>query len=101
MSKDKKKDGERTLLEYLAVWGDVGGDSLSGDVYLEMRGKNSLLVRGCRRILGYSPEYILLELKKDKIAVNGKRLVCTSFHGGSIGVEGVIESLAFCGEEKE
>lgn len=101
MSKNKKKEDKRTILEYLAVMGDIGGDSLAGDIYLEMRGKNSLLVKGCRRILGYSPETVVLEVKNDKLTVRGKRLVCTSFHSGSVSVEGVILSLGFSGEEEE
>ena len=101
MSKDKKKDERRGFFEYLAVSVDADGDSLLGDVYIEMRGKNSLLVKGCKRIIGYSPEAVVLEIKKDKLRVKGKRLVCTSFHSGSVSVEGVIDSLAFCGEEEE
>ncbi len=101
MSKDRKKDEKRGFFEYLAVRADADGDSIAGDVYIEMRGKNSLLVKGCKRILGYSPEAVMLEIKKDKLRVKGKRLVCTSFHGGSVSVEGVIDSLAFCTEEEE
>lgn len=101
MSKDRKKDEKRGFFEYLAVRVDADGDSIAGDVYIEMRGKNSLLVKGCKRILGYSPEAVELEIKKDKLRVKGKRLVCTSFHGGSVSVEGVIDSLAFCTEEEE
>ena len=101
-NKQDKKTGERrTLLEYLTVTGDVGGDSLAGDIYLEMRGKNSLLVKGCRRILQYSPERIVLEVRKETLTIEGKRLVCTSYHSGSIGIEGVIFSLSFETEEKE
>lgn len=101
MSKDRKKDEKRGFFEYLAVRADADGDSIAGDVYIEMRGKNSLLVKGCKRILGYSPEAVELEIKKDKLRVKGKRLVCTSFHGGSVSIEGVIDSLAFCTEEEE
>ncbi len=101
MSKDRKKDEKRGFFEYLAVRADADGDSIAGDVYIEMRGKNSLLVKGCKRILGYSPEAVELEIKKDKLRVKGKRLVCTSFHSGSVSVEGVIDSLAFCTEEEE
>ncbi len=101
MSKENKKEDKRSFLEYLAVKSDIGGDSLAGDLYMEMRGKNCLLVKGCRRILGYSPETVVLEIKKDKLTVKGKRLVCTSFHSGSVSVEGVILSLAFCAEEEE
>ena len=101
MSKDKKKMERRTLLEYLTVAGDIGGDSLAGDIYLEMRGRNSLLVKGCRRILQYSPVSIVLEVKKDTLTIEGKRLVCTSYHSGGIGIEGVIFSLSFNTEEKK
>ena len=99
--KEKKKEERRSLLEYLSVTGDIGGDSLAGDLYLEMRGRNSLIIKGCRRILAYSPECIILKAKKDTITIKGKRLACTSYHSGSVGIEGAIFSLIFGAEEEE
>ena len=99
MSKENKNKEKRPFLEFLAIKGDICGDSLCGDVYLELRSKNSLLVKGCRRILGYSPGEIVLELKNDKLIINGERLVCTSYHSGGVIVEGAIERLAFDKEE--
>lgn len=101
MNNDKKKEERRTLLECISAMGDIGGDSLAGDLYLEMRGRNSLLIKGCRRILAYSPECIKLKVKKDTLTINGKRLACTSYHSGSVGVEGAIFSLILGAEEEE
>ena len=99
--KEKKKEERRSLLEYLSVTGDISGDSLAGDLYLELRGRNSLLVKGCRRILTYSPECIKLMVRKDTLMINGKRLACTSYHSGSVGIEGTIFSLILGAEEEE
>ena len=101
MSNEKKKEEKRTFLEYLAIKEDINTDIMTGDVYMELRGRNSLLVKGCRRILGYSPDSVVLDLKKDKLTVKGKRLICTSFYNRSVSVEGVIISVAFGGEEEE
>lgn len=100
MSKESKKGEKRTLLEYLSYKCDIGTDSLSGEVYIEMRGQNCIFVKGCRRILGYSPESVLLEIKDNRLSIKGKRLVCTSFHSGSVSVEGLILSVGFGGEEE-
>ena len=101
MSNEKKKEEKRTLFEYLAIKEDINTDTVTGDVYMELRGRNSLLVKGCRRILGYSPELVVLDLKRDKLTVRGKRLVCTSFYNRSVSVEGVITSIVFGTKEEE
>ena len=101
MRKERKKEERRTLLEYLAINGDVGSDALSGDVYMELRGRNCLIVKGCKRILGYSPDSVLLEVKKDILSIKGKRLVCTSYFSGGVSIEGIVRSVSFEGEDEE
>ena len=101
MSKDKKKEDKRSFFEYLAVRGDISGDAFAGDVYLELRGKNSIILKGCRRILAYSPEKIVLKIKEGILSLNGKRLVCTAFHSGGVSVEGDISSIVFGAEVDE
>ena len=70
-------------------------DALMGEVRIEMRGRNTLFVCGCRRIIKYSPKEIIFAVNGYSIAVGGEGLVCTTYHYGSVTVEGKIDSIAF------
>lgn len=100
MSKNQYKSQKRGFLEYLAVKGEISPDSLAGEVRVELRGKNQLFVYGCRRIVTYSPTLISLAVKGDELCVEGERLICTSYYGGAVSIEGVIISVSFRGGEE-
>ena len=97
---NKSKRERRGFLEYLAVKGDLSADGLLGDIHIELRGRNTLYMQGCRRILKYSSEEMVLAAKNLAVSVLGERLVCSSFHGGMICVNGLITSINMT-EEKE
>lgn len=101
MSKSTEKENKRGFIEYLSVKAELPSDVLAGNLRVELRGKNSLYVGGCSRILSYSPSLIVLEVKRDKISIKGKRLICTSYHADAVSIEGVITSVSFDGEEDE
>ena len=42
---------------------------------------------------------MILEVKGDCVSVKGERLVCTSYHAGTVSVEGLICSLCFSERE--
>ena len=90
----------RSLTEWLAVKLDIPAD-LSGDgMRLDMRGRNTLLIHGCRKILDFNPCEVRLVLKDSTLTVKGKRLICTSYLVGAVGIEGFICGITFCdGEE--
>lgn len=100
MSKSREKENKRGLIEYLSVKAELPSDILSGEARIELRGRNCLFVWGCRRILKYSQKHMILEMKGDRVSVRGERLVCTSYHSGTVSVEGLIRSVSF-GEEDE
>ena len=100
MSKKEHKSGKRTLLEYLAVNGELSPDSLAGEARVELRGKNQLFVSGCRRIITYSSTLIVLAVKGDELFVKGERLICTAYHSGAVSIGGAISSVSFSGGEK-
>ena len=56
-------------------------------------GNQSATVRGCRRILFYSPERIRLALGEREIDLCGRGLRCVSFAGGTVCVEGTVEMV--------
>lgn len=63
--------------------------------YIEMRGQYNLRLSGCRKILMYAPERIVLSCRRGTVSVDGKRLVCISYHTGNVEIEGLIEGLYF------
>ena len=104
MSVDRSQKNKRnSLIEFLSVKTSLPSDILSGGFRLEVRGRNSVICFGCRRILKYMPEKIVLASKDFSIGLSGQRLVCTAYHEGAICVEGFIEKIEFDpdGEEGE
>lgn len=96
----QKNEKERiSLSEKLNRHLDITPDVLPYGSLIELRGRNSLSVTGCGKILAYTPEQIRVALKKDELLVSGKRLLCTSFRKGEIGIDGVIDSIGFCKRE--
>lgn len=90
----------RPLPEWLAVRLDIPPDLFTGGMRLEMRGRQSLTVHGCRRILAYGPECMRLALKDATLTVRGSRLICTSYLGGAVGIDGQVDALCFLEEEE-
>lgn len=75
-----------------------------GGCMIEMRGRNTLTVGGCRRILTYSKEEISLLTKDGVLSVTGRDLTCISYFATDVGIEGDIAALRFsdstCEEEE-
>ena len=100
---DNKRSGrkKRPFAEWLAVERDMPPELLSGGCFIEIRGRNSVVIRGCRRILVYSDTRVVLKLRRDIVAVRGKRLTCISYLAGAVSVEGFIDGVDFIrGEDK-
>ncbi len=90
---------QRTPAEWMAVHLDFPPDVWSGGMRVELRGRNALTVHGCRKILSYNPEEIRLTMKGCTLSVRGKRLVCSSYLAGAVGIDGRVDDLSFEGEE--
>ena len=105
MNPNKRKNGgdsspeRRPLGEWLAVKLDMPADALDGGIRLDMRGRNSLVVHGCTKILNFTPCEISLLLGDSLLTVGGERLICTSYLAGAVGIEGCICSIRFCDGE--
>ncbi len=91
------KSDRRRFSEWLAVRLDVPAD-MTDDLRLHLRGRHTLTVHGCTRILDFSPALIRLALADGTLTVAGERLICTSYLAGAVGIEGTITALSF-GEE--
>ena len=101
MAEDRARKQKRPFKEWLAVERDIPPELLSGGCFIEIRGRNSVVVRGCRRILVYSDTKVVLKMKKDIVSVEGKRLTCISYLAGAVSVEGFVDSVNFSRGEKQ
>ena len=99
--KENKKGKKRTLVERLTVEHDIPPELLTGGCFIEIRGRNSVVVRGCRRILTYSESRVTLRLRNEALEVTGKRLTCISYLAGAVAVEGLVDSVSFLRREGE
>ena len=97
--KERKKAERRTLREWLAVKLDVPADVTGDGLRLDMRGRHTLTVHGCRKLLSFSPCEVTLALKDSTLTVSGRRLICTAYLAGAVGIEGYICGISFCDEE--
>ena len=98
---DGKKKKKRSLAEIMTSEYDFPAEILSGGCFVEIRGRNRVSVRGCRRIIFYSPVKVILKMKKEVLQVCGKRLSCVTYFAGAIAVEGIIDSVSFIREHGE
>ena len=100
MSDKEKSKSKNGLLKFVCKKTGITGDELAGEATLELRGRNFLLIGGCKRIEKYSPCLMVMSVKGDTLYVHGDGLVCSSFHCGNVCVEGKIDSIDFGGGEK-
>ena len=88
MTREKKRHGEglrRGLAERCDAW---RRDCRETGVLCD-RGR--AVIYGCRRILCYAPERILLSVGGEgRISVEGRQLYCTSFGAGAVSVVGEV-----------
>jgi len=89
---EKKRKG---LVDVLSEGIGLPSDALFGEIRIEMRGRDTLFVSGCRRILKYCTNEIKLAVKGFCIDVMGCDLICTTYHYGTVTVEGCICSISF------
>ena len=100
MSKNEQKNRRRNLVEYISLKAELPSDALAGEVRKELRGRNTLFLGGCRNIVKYSPELVVLGIKGGEVAILGERLICMSYYEGTVSIEGLIESVRFLEEKK-
>ena len=66
--KNSRKDSEicpkPSFAERMGNVLDIPADLLRGGCYMEMRGQNELRLQGCRQILVYTAEEIVLRLRR-------------------------------------
>ena len=88
-----ENEEKNTLRQRLAA--RYGASELSSRELIVLRGRRGATVYGCQRILHYSPREIRLDAGKTGVSVAGERLYCASFTGGTVNVEGNVESVRY------
>ncbi len=91
----KNNPPRRPLPEWLSVALDIPSDVTEGGLRLDLRGRHTLTVHGCHRIVDFSPCEICLEMPDCLLIVRGERLICTSYLAGAVGIEGCIGCMQF------
>ena len=97
LKKLKKRHEKRSLPELISLITDVPADLFSWGMTLEMRGRNELLLCGCREIIEYSETNIKILQSSCTVCIIGRRLAMSSYSDGRITVTGEIDTLDFCG----
>lgn len=93
--KQARREERGTWKERLCQRLDVPPDLFPGEGLVEIRGRNAVSIRGCGKILLYTPEEIRVGLKRGCLRIEGKRLICTSYHAGAVGIDGFIDRVSF------
>ena len=92
----KNKGGIREFLSSKAV---LPSDLLCDGFRLEIRGRNQIFISGCRRIIKYSPNEMIMAIKGFSVSVQGQRLVCSTYHAGTISIDGFVTDVVFIDAE--
>lgn len=98
--KDNDKEGAKKKSLTQKIKESCAMQSARGDT-LEVCGRESMLVRGCRKILLYSTEEIRLLLHSYILTVRGRDLYCTSYFSDAVSIDGHISSLEMSEKEKK
>ena len=98
MEKENKRGGRddrADLKERFCRSLDLLPDAIGKDCVLEIRGRNYVSVREGGGILLYTPEQVKIKIPRGAVSVYGRRLCCTSYSAGAVGIEGYIDRVAF------
>ena len=90
----KRKD-KADLKERLCHSLDIQPDIFPRQTFVELRGRNSLTVKGCGRVSKYTETEIRLYCCEGELCITGQRLCCTAYHKGAAVIDGYISSVRF------
>lgn len=93
-NKQNKRNG-RSLTERICHSFDIHPDVLPAETLIELRGKNSVSIKGAGRVSVYTDTEVRLLSKNGDICVRGKRLFCSAYRRGAVTIDGKIESVGF------
>ena len=91
---------KESMTEYFNRRFDLPPDLIGSGLTLELRGRNKLLVCGCKEILEYSSERIMIGLTRGEVLICGRRMTMSAFYDGKIGIDGEICAIELENEER-
>jgi hypothetical protein len=59
-----------------------------------------MALAGCEKILVYRSDLIMMALSEGVVSVIGDSLMCSSYCGGGVRIEGTIRSVVFSEDEE-
>lgn len=101
MSRDRQKKSSGRLGSFISEAISLPSDAFASGFGIEMRGRGLLFLQGCRRIIKYTPCEMIFSARGFFVTVSGESMLCTTFHGGTVTVEGRIDGISFKGEAEE
>ena len=91
MSKKCNGKGEKMgWIEYLSVKVGLPSDVLSGNMRVEICGRNQMYLHGCRRIIKYSADEMILSTSAALVRVRGKGLFARHITGVPYALRGIL-----------
>lgn len=93
--REKKEKNEKSIAERLCQRLDIPSAVLAGGHKVEIFGRESLSVSGCKKIILYAPCEIRLALSDSVLCVVGRDLVCVAYSPTELSIEGRIDNLLF------
>lgn len=81
---------------------DISPETMPHGHAVEILGRSLVKIRGARRILLYTDGEIRVSLpqRNEYISICGASLSCSSYNRGTLGIEGRIDSVEFCRDDK-
>jgi len=99
--KQGEKRRRRTLSEAAAALFEVPVDAVAPMPVFTFRGRREVEAEGCRGILEYTGERVVLSTAEGPFTVTGEGLSLEDFEGSTLRVRGLIRSAAFGNGEGE
>ena len=97
MKEEKRESFKERIYRNL----DIEPDIMPRESFVEIRGRECVMIRGAGRILLYTPNEIKVERGDGEISVVGETLICTSYYLGAVGIEGRIKGVNFRSEGED
>ena len=74
---------------------DIQPDVFIGGTLIELRGRNSVTLRGCGRVTVYTDTEIRFFSREGEVCIRGQRLCCSSYCKDTAVVDGNIIGVSF------
>ena len=92
--KDTKDTEKISFRERMCHSLDIQPDVFLGGTLIELRGRNSVTLKGCGKVTVYTDTEIRFSAYEGEVKISGRRLCCSSYCKGAAVVDGCIECVS-------